>query len=295
MNSSVFNETTVQCEISTTYWIFQIIVYPTLLILYCIVVYILCKYRTTDFKNSYFTLILALAFGDMISFVMFTYDFFDCYYQNNFEGVLAAVVDALYYSFGWWNIIFLNIAVSLNRFTAIVYFSRYRQVWTEPRTKLVVALCVILSLIPATSHMLIVYGFPAYVYVEKMTDIVFSCGITVIILLAIYFPSAVLSVVRMKKLVGVKVKYNREIKMLIQGIFIVTMLIIVDISYWLDIERETNDMLFLLSSGLNPIIYLALDSRLRRKFLLTIHIVKNDDKTIEVSTVDNNVHVVTQA
>lgn len=262
------------CPISTFYWIIQTVICPISYILYIMVLYTIFRYR--EFTNTYYTLVLALGVADMITNIYVVHAFICCLFGYNYLGIFAdRIITFLFASTGWYFGIYLNLFISLNRFVAIVFFVRYKQLWTNFRTKIFIFICLVMGLLTASPYTLLttIYSVPgkttSFQGSEKLAEImttfdfISSTGPAVIFLI-LYTTSVVFSVVRMRNFVGVKSKYVREIKMMIQGILIGAMIIIVDILSHTPAIGEMSWVLpTVLMTGLNPIIYIALDSRIR--------------------------------
>lgn len=99
----------------------------------------------------------------------------------------------------------------------------------------------------------------------------------VLFITGLHVVSALLCVIRYKAFSHVKQKYIREIKLLIQGTFVGLMLLLCELLYYAPVA---GDLTFLitsfLSTSLNPLIYLIMDNRLRKRLLVVLRIKKED-------------------
>lgn len=268
MNSSNSGttDTTWNCQYSLLYWITQTLFFPILIALYVIILVIIYKYKSSDFQNSYFILITGLGMADLISLTIFLYDFIWCFCDNTKLVTVDKITKFLYGGIGWYCSIYLNVFIALNRFVAIAFYSYYKRIWTRIRTKIIVTFCFISGLI--TNTIAVVLKKYAVVPEESLRifDMTLSCGLAIVIVLT-YIISVGTSIVRMKSFIGAKGKYIREVKMLIQGIYLAVMLIFADVTFWFPFsDTQMLEITLILSAGSNPIIYLALDARLRLRF-----------------------------
>lgn len=176
------------------------------------------------------------------------------------------ILHLIYNSIAWYSGIYLNFIISLNRCTAIVFFSDYKQIWSPTKTKLAVGLCFFFGTLTQTIYKLIKLYCPFCSSALTIFDIVCGCG-TALIIVIIYFISAFVSFKRLINFDRLRSKYIREIKMTLQATCLALMLILTDVAYCFPImNHEYVALILFISAGLNPFIYLILDRRLRRCF-----------------------------
>lgn len=274
------------CEISTLYWIIQTVIYPILFSAYILVLYVIIKFRS-EFKNSYFTLVVALGVADIITLLYMLHGFICCLLNSNYLGInFDLALTYVYDSIGWYTAFYLNIFLSLNRLIAIAMYSRYKQIWTNNRTIAVVIFCYILGFITNIPYLVLTrlmfsledkrdmptveINSEAFEYF----DLISGCSEGVFIFI-VYLLSMVLSVIRIQKLSGIRKQYMREVKMLIQGMIIAAGLIFLEIMYYFPCLGDMSFVIpAIMATGFNPIIYITLDYKLRAKVFSLLKIKK---------------------
>lgn len=282
MNASSDNVNGTLCEISTFYWVLQFGLLPPLLFLYSLVLFVMFRNKS-DFKNSYFTLILSLGVSDFVILLYLYHGFFCCLFRGNYLGVTVdAIITFIMTSLGWFNGLYLKMFISVNRFVAIAMFDKFKQIWTLNRTRMLAASCTVLGVLSTVPYYIapnpelynVDYKSPGPPEKARRTDFLIlfdmiSSNGSVVFIIGLHITSAALCIVRYKSFAHVKQKYVREIKLLVQGTFIGLMLAFSEMFYYFPVFGElTFIYVSILSTGLNPIVYLIMDRRLREKLLL---------------------------
>lgn len=282
------------CNISVFYWFIQTSVYCPLFIFYIVLLSTIIKFKSA-FKNSYYSLILALGIADIVTLLYLLHGFICCNYGRNYLGIpFDKFLTYFYNSIGWYGGLYLNLTISLNRFTAIAFFSKYKLIWTSRIVKSLVLFCMVFGVItdlPVFLWAPEIYnieekGATAIVRTGKVKELMdninlaWSIGL-IAILITIYSLTVCLSVFKKKSLTSEKSKFVTDVKLLIQGIFVGIMLIVAEVAYYFPIFGDSSFLLTsILSAGFNPVIYIALDSKLRKQTLLFINSCK--PRTTEV-------------
>lgn len=267
------------CQISLVEWIFQFGVVPCLIFLYVSVLLTisLCK---TDFKNPFFIFVIALGISNLTLIIYLYHQFFCCFFNGNYLGkTFDAVITFIFISIGWYSALYLNVLISLNRFSAIVLFSKYKLMWSENRSKVMVAVSAasgigstLFYFIPGptifdieTKHIQPTTSSKA----RMIFDMISGYG-SAIVILVIYSATTILCIVRYKKFShNIKKKYVREVKLFVQGIFIALLLTIQLTFYYFTVKIREMDLSYFatVTTAINPIIALLINQRLREKLL----------------------------
>lgn len=146
-NTSSGNGSSPTCKISTIYWILQFGLLPPLMFLYALILFVIFRNKSA-FKNSYFTLILSLGLSDFVILIYLYHGFFCCLFRGNYLGVTVdAILTFTLTSLWWFNGLYLNVFISINRFVAIALFAKYKQIWTLNKTRIVAVSCAVLGVL----------------------------------------------------------------------------------------------------------------------------------------------------
>lgn len=227
-----------------------------LLLLYLFILVVILR-DPSDFNSSYYTLVVALALSDFCSllFVIYRALLGKTYYGLPIDNTLVIIYQAC----GWYYGLYLNISVALNRFFAVTFFTKYKTIFTIVRARILSVVCFIIAVLHHGSK----YVFPNAV--PYVADLAFGNTVISLVLVS-YLAAAIYCMVNLNHISGSsKIPYIREIKMLVQGTLISTLLFIVQIMYWFPITDLILKIVLMLATGLNPVIYLVMDDNLRQK------------------------------
>lgn len=288
------------CPISTFYWFLQTVIYIPLLILYFLVLLVIILYKR-EFKNPYYSLVLSLGITDIVSLLYILHGFICCLVGGNYFGTSYDIgFTYLYNSCGWYSALFLNLSISINRFSAIAFFSQYKEIWTVKRIRCILLFSFVNGLLIELPVVLLapeIYNVEEKVptsigrtaeltQIMDRVNLIFSIGLVAILIL-IYSVTVCLSVLRKKKFIGNIGKFIIDIKMLVQAMIVGILLIIAEVAYYFPIFNELSFVIFsILSTGFNPVIFLALDTKLRK--MLSIFLKIHKDTTNDIIVIINS-------
>lgn len=257
---------------------------PIFLVLYIFVLVIIVK-EWKQFRNPYYAMAVGLGLCQIVMLIRFIYAFIISYnrryvFGEQFDSFMATMA----WSVGWHSVLTYQIFICLNRFVAIIFFDKYRSIFSRNLTLVVVVFCYFSGLI-TLGPMLVThkmkYDFDSRMNLlvpqDKETelfyflDVVYACltGVSVILLYATAIA------VTKYKLKHLNVSSNRsgfikEVKMMAQGFLVALTLICQEVNFYLHWNTVVTLTFMLLHSGMTPLIYLALDNKLRKYFLAYI-------------------------
>lgn len=263
-------------------WFFRFAVLIPLNVLYGITVYVINK-KSVLFSSSYFTLIKALAVTDFLEIIydlhLFVNHWFDVYYLGEVCGKYFRLLALI---FAWYTNILLHFFIGVNRFCAVVYFQKYKELFSKKVSISVIVISNVYGLfcsIPwvyycgltltskpnynPAEYLLICH--PSVEYIYYLLDVGVGFAVFTTVLLS-YIAAAIVSVIRLKSFVGSKSAYVREIKMMGQGVILILILGIVLIVYYVPIQglRINAELVQTFYSSINAIVYLLFDDKLRK-------------------------------
>lgn len=262
---NVSNNTTIAVTSNTwtTYSItaewYVVIVIASLLLAAYIVVFVAILAHSSDFKNSYYTLIQALALADFYSlyFVIYRAAFGKTYSGTTMDRVFIF----LYQSFAWHNGLHLNVAIGFNRFCAIAFYVQYKEKFTVLVSRILALVCLLSAMAMST------YQFFVPANLNTTTDLIIGNTLISIVIFTCIVSTTICFINVRKCSEMTKVSYVREMKMLCQGTIVSALLFGVEIMYWFPVTELLLKIAVMLATGLNPIIYLTLDKKLRGRCL----------------------------
>lgn len=282
MNASILNDTTTSSQVQLWEWFIRITLLIPMNVLYCIIIYVISK-KSTDFNNSYFTLIKALAITNFLEILydmhLFVYRLVGVYYLGEIFGKYFRLIALIY---AWYTNMILHFFIGINRFCAVVCFQNYKQLFSKMIT---VAAVVISNTYGLLCTMPWVYYcgvtikskpnynpaeyllncHPSVEFVYKTLDVCVGFTIFATVLFC-YIVAGSISVQRLKFFVGSKASYIREIKMMGQGIFLLLFLGIVLLVYYAPLPgmRVNAELFQTFYCSINAIVYLMFDKKLRK-------------------------------
>lgn len=276
------NFTTVNCNSSTTFqqelweYCFRLVVVPILSILYCIVLYVIWKYPA-DFKNSYFTFVLALGASDILKIIFVVRNFIlDLIGYNFFPESIENLLLFFENSFGSLLSALLNLFISVNRFCAIVFFKDYQTLFTIKKAKIIILFGMIFGppfcwinftctafYDPTVQNTVYRYCRQSTVKFYYLFLSVFS-SILCISVLIIYAVALCFAYKRFKSTSASRIVFVREFKMLLHGVFLVVLMICIPVLAAFESTRTVGAAIFHIYISLNPVIYIIMDSKVRK-------------------------------
>lgn len=216
----------------------------------------------------------------MVTLFYLLHGFICCILEKNYLGIKVDIFMTYFYnSIGWYGALFSNLSISINRFSAIAFITKYKSIWTTRRVRFIVLFCLIVGLL--TELPVILLAPEAYIVEDKLStaiagttedkqaittfNLIWSIGFIIIVMIN-YIITVCLSVIKRKSFINKKSKYIRDLKLLIQGIIVGIMLVIAEVAYYFPIFGDLSFFITsLLSAGLNPVIYFIIDSNLRKR------------------------------
>lgn len=97
------------------------------------VLYVIMRYKN-DFTNFYYSLVVALSITDLVAIFYLLHCFISCYYSSNYLGTTAHIIVTSINSCAYCIMLYLTVAVSVNRLTAIVTYAAYDKIWSPNKT-----------------------------------------------------------------------------------------------------------------------------------------------------------------
>lgn len=239
-----------------------------------------------------------MALPDIMSLLYLIHAFLCCVFNGNYLGMTFEFIITFIYDSFWYNLLYVNLLISINRLSAVAFFHKYKQKWTVGAAKFLVGLCLLLGFASSA----IFYSLAPFAYnvqykvpmpydfvngnVELQTkiDMVLSFG-TIFVIVAVYVGTVLLSIVNTKKFTGhARKSFIRELKMLVQCIIVVCVLICAEFFIYFPVIGDLTFIIAaVLTAGLNPVIYIILDTKLRKKFLFIIKLRKNESAVFVLS------------
>lgn len=255
-NNTVLNVTSstpISYSITIEWYLVAII--ASLLLAAYILVFAVILANPSEFKNSYYTLIQALALADFYSlyFVIYRAVFGKTYYGSTIDKVFIF----LYQSFAWHNGLHLNVAIGFNRFCAIAFFVQYQKYFTVLMARILALICLISAMAISTYQFFVPAGL------NTITDLIIGNTLISIVIFTCIVSTSICFITVHKCNDMTKVSYVREMKMLFQGTIVSALLFVVEIMYWFPITELLLKIAVMLATGMNPIIYIVLDKKLR--------------------------------
>lgn len=281
MNSQNFTTSIFVCEISIIYWMIQTFITPIALFFYITVFYVIIRFKE-DFKNSYYTLVLALSVTDLVTVLYLLHGFICCYFNYNYLGItFDRIITYIYESVAYYSMLHLTVVMSINRLTAIILYKTYKQIWSPDKTLKIVVVCFVAGCLMTLLQYVLVS--PTIYHLERKSpliknetwnstnwnkfDFLWSCGLALFVL-TIYAAIVVISFVRKYHINKIRVKHTRELKMTCQGVLVFVTLTFGNMSFYF---RFMGDLTFvisaLMSAVFNPFIYITMNENIRKKVL----------------------------
>lgn len=251
-------------------------------IFYCFTFFVYIKYSKL-FSNPYYELIKGLAVADILQIVQIIYSsMYGIYINPNFVDtepgqIVDLLLTVVQYS-GTYSAYAFHMSITINRFVAVIFFQRYKQIYTKRNTIILFAFCITLGFVAFSPDLImkfihfepyVRYWFYSSPHPFQYIDAVFS-RITTVTLVALSSFACCVSWFKLKRMaVGNRASYKMEIKMLIQSIFISFMLIVKDFVFSFGghfLPVSFSRFLYFASCATNPIVILIMDNSMAKFF-----------------------------
>lgn len=250
-----------------------------------ILLFLFYAFHPQDLSSPYYIIVKGLALCDVLQLLSITYN--SLYEHTNytylsylFGEILDMVFVTLQFSSEFSSYAF-HLSLSINRFVAIVYFHRYKQIFNQKVTYSLVLLCFgfgFLTFCPTV--MLKLFHFYPYhkfwffqgIYPYDIMDKIFSRTTSILITFISCF-ACVYSFFKLAKIVNHRTLYKLEIKMLIQSILMSLILVIEDLAFYLQEDNIPSVMTrfsYFIYAGVNPVIILSMDKNVRKHLLIQL-------------------------
>lgn len=271
-----------QSSVTTSDIILSVVMAPVFLFFYTFVLAILIMDRKA-FRNPYYSLTMGLGLCQMAMLLRYVYTFIISYNGfyvfgeifDNFMGTLA-------WSVGWHSVLTYQIFICLNRFVAIIFYDRYRRLFTRNITAALVAFCYtsgVLTVGPLLFRHKIRYDFKLkynlLVPEDESTnrfyffDMIFTifAGCTVVVL---YFTAIIFTKYKLRRpsmsVSRLRNGFMKEVKLMSEGFLVALTLVCQEVTFYFKMDTVITLTLMLLHAGMTPFIYLTLDQKLRKYF-----------------------------
>lgn len=241
---------------------------------------IMMLHNSKKLSNSYYTILKGLAIADIGQMIIIVYNNFcsnlnlkfylDCVSCQWLDFFLVTMQNILQYAS---YAIHLNIL--LNRLVAIFMFSKYKQLFTIRRANYLNMICFLFGFFAFSPTLILkLYHFQPYIKFWTFDDfypyiavdkVLGSITITTLTISSVF--AGVYSWMKLKKTIVNRSSYKMEIKMLIQTIFMTSILIVGSIIVYTDLQGIpplAGKFVFFMFNGMNPFIYLAMDKTIRK-------------------------------
>lgn len=257
---------------------------PIFLLLYIFVLFIIVK-EWKQFQNPYYSMTVGLGLCQIVMLIRFIYTLIISYHQSYIMGeTFDSFMATMAWSVGWHSVLTYQIFICLNRFVAIIFYDKYRYIFTKKLTAFVVVFSYVSGLItlgPLLIKHKVKYDFDSRMNLlvpqDKVTemfyflDVVFAClaGSTVLILYAtaIFVTKRKLKQFRHSSSTHNRSGFMKEVKMMAQGFMVALTLVCQEVNFYLNLNTVVTLTFMLLHSGITPLIYLALDDKLKKFFV----------------------------
>lgn len=270
------NSSEVIITVSPLYWIIGTTICPASIILYCLILYVIRKFPA-DFKNPYFTIIIGLSIADIVALLYAIHSFICCLTGSNYLGItIDKVFTFLYAAIGWYGGLHLVMLITINRLVAITMYLRYTSIFTVKVAKILVFIGITLAVLPSipypivgTNIFIIARISPGFVEINQGTenvlfmDLIYGTAIGVVVI-STHIICGILCIIKRRGMTSIKAAYTQEIKLLLQGTFIGSMLVVNTVTTFFPIGELSWVIGVILVSGLNPVVYVITDSNLRQ-------------------------------
>uniref|UniRef100_A0A915J8B0 7TM GPCR serpentine receptor class x (Srx) domain-containing protein n=1 Tax=Romanomermis culicivorax TaxID=13658 RepID=A0A915J8B0_ROMCU len=269
---------------------------PLIFIAFCLLVnYIITLLAMTlkggkDFDTSYYVIAKYLAisdFGVLTAAAMYMGDRLSS--TTDERDFIMRIFWVYSAAVGYFPGLCMNWLITLNRFTAIVFFSKYRIWFTVKRTRYAVALTYTFSFIEITGVSFMPYWLQHYFYIGM-------AGTTISLYILCYPICIVVSIIRMRSNSAAhdKKKFLVEIKLLAQAILIGCLVFLQEFLFQVTAGALIYEIFYMLYGGLNPLIYLSLDVKIRRAYFKFLGCKVADGATVVPTStvvVNNQQHI----
>lgn len=283
--------------------VIMVTVFPCLFTSYLVVLYLMLT-NWSEFKNSYYVLILGLSISDLAMLLYtlygYLYDLIGYPYLGSFINTVLSFV--FYWVLGTYSTQIYCIFLSTNRFFAVVFFLLYRQKFSMKVSLWLIAInvtCSFAIVSPLLMYFKILYvpKFKVAFFEPTSRDRNNYCGTYAVAQIgftlfdqtfsylvagcsmALYLFAVCYSIFKLKSYSNSNLRssYVKEMKMMFQGFAIGLLLCTATFAhyvaplYQLSVLSRFANMFF---CGLNPVIYLALDRNLRQLLIKKLKSIK---------------------
>jgi len=108
-------------------WFTMLTIFPTLVFLYLLVLFVVYKNKSGDFRNPYYVFLLANGICDLAMLIYTVYSVLLDTVQNRVLGNFMdnVISFVFYWALGWYGTQIFSAMIATNRFFAIVFHNRY--------------------------------------------------------------------------------------------------------------------------------------------------------------------------
>lgn len=254
---------------------------PIFLFVYLFLLFVLLVERK-HFRKPYYYMTIGLGFCHTTMLFRYVYSFIISLHRGYlfgefFDGFMAAMA----WSVGWHSVLTYQIFIGVNRFVAVVFYEKYKTIFTSNFTLFLVVICYASGLFSIAP--LLVNHRMKYDFVKKYNvfvpdsdsvrsfycfDLVYACfaGCTVFIL---YVVAISVTKYKLKHLNFnlSRTAFIKEVKLMMEGFLVALTLVCQEVTFYFEFNTVITLTFMLLHSGMTPFIYLSLDRKLRKYFL----------------------------
>lgn len=273
----------VQSTVTVSDIILSVVLAPIFLFFYTFVLMILIVDRKA-FRNPYYSLTMGLGLCQMAMLLRYVYTFMISYNGfyvfgeifDNFMGTLA-------WSIGWHSVLTYQIFICLNRFVAIIFYDRYRRLFTQNLTGILVAFCYVSGVLTVGPllfrhqiHYDLILKYNLFIPNDESIakffdfDMIFTifAGCTVVLL---YSTAIIFTKYKLRRpsmsLSRWRSGFLKEVKLMSEGFLVALTLVCQELTFYLNVNTTVTLTFMLLHAGITPFIYLTLDQKLRKYFV----------------------------
>uniref|UniRef100_A0A915J184 G-protein coupled receptors family 1 profile domain-containing protein n=1 Tax=Romanomermis culicivorax TaxID=13658 RepID=A0A915J184_ROMCU len=261
-------------------------VLPLLICLYSAVLFTIINTKGPEYNNSFYTLLIGYGIADI---GMLCFNIYSIIYDVLRKDFLGGSIDSflgfvLYWALGWYSTQMFILIVTTNRFIAIVLNAHYSYFTVKLARMLCIFTFVLSFVIVTPSYIILGFHYSPLFKVPFFTvegdiftrtfayfalfDEIFSYVVSFYVILAYVIISLYL-IKFYKSFLSMNAGYKKEVIFFIQGVCFAIFLCFVNSVHWYlaPFSSSLNRIGNWIYTGLNPIIYLTLDGKLRRDFL----------------------------
>lgn len=278
------NSSTLDLEIfiSPSDVILSLFLAPIFLVFYIFVLTVIILERK-HFRKPYYFMTLGLGFCHTTMLFRYIYTFFITFHRGyifgeHFDCFMAVTA----WSIGWHSVLAYQICIGLNRFIAVVLYERYQRIFTLKFSMILVIICYIsgyMTVVPLLATHKMKYDFRTKYNVFVPNDhavklfygfdLIYSCfsGVTVFVLYVVAISVTKYKLKHFNFNVS-RTAFMKEVKLMMEGFLVCLTLVCQEVTFYFEFSTVITLTFMLLHSGMTPFIYLSLDKKLRKYFLL---------------------------